>query len=280
MNKPNFYMIANEGTLRSCEYALKYPYHLVLAQFWDNHNYRTGILDIQNRGARIILDNGAHEGVVMKPYDYALVALELQPHVVVLPDLINTKSEESRSRQLDFAHDVERGLPGVHFMYCGQGRTKKEVIDDYTWAVSMLDHDKFIIGFGQAYLQWADPRGGLHKDRELTRAAMFVDLFAHFDYLELEGPKEARFHILGARWDPWAYGAYWQQYNFVGLDTVKPVQCALNAVVYPQRPETKIDHLSDQACSSVRLRHNVRQLVSHYNLAIPDDIALTQMETL
>lgn len=219
---------AHEEILRSCRH------HLVL---WDQfrrmsdeprrrliHLYR----ELMSDGHTVILDNGAHEGVIPLDSSYAELAKELGPTILVLPDLVGVDSKLSFLKGLSFYCNHCWDLPEeTRFMIAGQGDGPHAVVLAYCDIYARMSPERFIVGLGQSYLQFTSVEGRLTKETELTRAALVSDL-------QLKSPHrmdEFEHHFLGGRWaDPQHIGSAFSK--VIGLDSIKPLTCAMLGVDY------------------------------------------------
>lgn len=264
--KPIYYMIANLGTLLASPTARRYSYHMVLAQPYASSGAMRSIIEamISVRGTEFILDNGAHEGEVMDDDEYMQVVKSLKPECVVLPDLIGRPWKESRDRSIDFDDKLRSGLVNSEMrrMFVPQGDSKEGILAAVDWACSNLDPDQYTIGLGQSYLTWETET---RKD-EAARAAMILDIRAQIHPSDLA---VSRFHLLGGRWSPVHIDMMAPKGSLliVGLDSIKPCTCALNQVLYPERPENnKTDFLDERIASEHALSHNMYDFCRLYGL--------------
>lgn len=273
---PNYYMIVNIGTLLHSQICQRYPYHMVLAQQWAaSEAYRQTISKMQLMdNCRIILDNGAHEGIDIDIDLYTKVVRELEPDVVVLPDLVGRPGDESRALSLKFADALakQHGCP-IKYMFAAQGQDRDDVLFQYDWAMTYLDPKDYIIGLGQAYLQWTNEpvgqdRGG--PDWEKPRQKMIEDMEAYAGLTKLQA---YQFHLLGARWNPMALFRIYRKLNIVGLDSIKPCTCTFAGTYYPvyKQEKRKLDLCDDNGyCSTNALTLNIDRLVDAYGLQTID----------
>jgi hypothetical protein len=246
-----YYMIANIGTLVQSKMVQRYPYHLFLAQLYiESEDYRSTIKRMRiEYGTRVILDNGAHEGEIIEPDLYAEVLQDMLcpdlPMTVVLPDLIGFNAIRSRVRGMVFMERFER-FPELTFMYVPQGEHQEDIVREFYLAQERLDPNRCILGFGQSYLKWED---------QYVR-----DEDARFQLVRrvVEGGRHpVPYHILGARWRPrrwdWLDG-YRNEIKVLGLDTVKPITCALGHTMYPSKPGSgKVDLSSMERADDTRI---------------------------
>ena len=244
-----FYMIANPGTLLKCDYAQRYPKHLVLAhEIYRRAAYAAAVrrLCIEKE---VILDNGAYEGIVISPEVYGEMAENLQPWCTVLPDLIGQPSIESRKRSMEFA-ESHGGLKRL--MYVPQGRCPEEVLDEYDWAIENLDSGRFIIGFGKAYELWGNG--------ETARIRMVSEVFLH------EKAKTFSYHILGARWKgTHVFTSHWGEY-IIGIDSSKPCFCALHRSIYPMHINVESAEHSPRCADTDLLVKSVKNICAEYGI--------------
>lgn len=267
-----YWMICNVGTLMRNTYARHYPRHLVLAQLWrDSIPYRDAISSMQrSHGTEIILDNGAHEGELVTDDCYLEVIQELNPNIIVLPDLIGQSGSISIERSLEFCQKLDkRGFygPGGLMIPC-QGLTPPNVVDAYSHAMATLDPKRFIIGFGQSYKVFEESPEvrGLNVQEEDARFKLMKRVLQHY-----KAP-EFRFHILGGRWKAsrkfvetvWRNDEY--IIRFTGLDSIKPCTCSLNEIMYPNRPISPVDRRSMNSATIHKLVYNVAAFCDAYGL--------------
>ncbi len=257
-----FHLITNVGTLIKSPLAIDYPSTLALAHIYAKHPAYANTLKMKIRvGHRVILDNGAHEGIDIDLAEYAKVITDLAPSVVVMTDLINRPREESRKRSFElFDHLAEfqqsDAAMNTQFMYVAQGTSKQEVLDEYEWAINELDPVLFIIGLGNGYLHWVRETGD--ENKEETRMPMVGEV------LGMPGAEDHEFHVLGARWsaDNSDY-AYFE--NISGIDTIKPCTCASSGLVYPTKPPFRcMDRESLDTVDSSLLEMNILEFCADY----------------
>jgi hypothetical protein len=154
-------------------------------------------------------------------------------------------------------------------MFAAQGEDRDDVLCQYDWALRTLNPRDYIIGFGQAYLQWAD--GYTDQDRrrsdwEKPRQEMIEDIES---YSGLQKMNLFQFHILGARWNPMPLFHLLEKVNIVGLDSVKPCTCAFASTYYPvyKQEHRKIDLCDEvQHCLTNSLTLNIDRLIDAYSL--------------
>jgi hypothetical protein len=240
------------------------PNTLVLAQLCTSRGYRTRIKQKLEDGDRIILDNGAHEGIDIDLNEYKQIALDLLPSVVVLTDLVGRSNLDSRKQSLEFIRrlsvdDSEKFMrAGTKFMYVPQGQTKDQVLYDYAWALDNLSSEQYVIGLGQGYLCWVDADHDAND--ETTRAPMIEQV------MEKAHGYPHEFHVLGARWA--AGGCDYSIYeNITGIDSIKPCTCASFGLTYPQRPpkgQRSVDRMSAPAVDEKLLLANVEAFCLEY----------------
>lgn len=254
-------MIVNVGTLVHSEYAQKYPYHLILAQLYEeSFQYRVAVDNMRSSmGTRFILDNGAHEGIVPTTESiasYWRIVQAVEPSLVVLPDLIGRNSHLSRELSMRFADRVNERYTQIKCMFVPQGENQEQIVAEYRFAQRELPSRHFVVGCGQSYLTWET---AALRD-EAARLQMFDEC--------LIPDSKARFHILGGRWTPFnVRTTVGLKHHFVGLDSIKPCTCALTGALYPRRPREPVDRLSTAVAEDDRLRTNVFQFCAHYGLA-------------
>ena len=256
-----YYLITNAGTLLHNEYAQAYPSHLVLAQMLlDNSLFAAKISAMIEGGTKVILDNGAHEGVVVQLNTYGRLAKNLKPWCVVLPDVVGMPAKKNRDRCLTFAERLlnssEFAGSDVQLMYAVQGTTAAESLDAYDWAADNLDPDRYIIGIGQSYLLWLQDMPDV-KGHEQARTIEVTDIMMN------ENAGKFWYHVLGARWESTA--AYSKYPNIIGIDTIKPCHCALNHTVYPHKPpNTDPAYKSTKVATSDLLHINIMYFCQEY----------------
>lgn len=270
-NPPNYYMILNVGMMVQRPALHFYPYHMILAQQYakGGEEYRSavktlsyGANSVPNR--QLILDNGAHEGIDIDSESYKEIIEELRPDVVVLPDLVGRPAEESFKVSQRFSHWVMSHYPHMKTMFAGQGQNQDEILEIYGDAFAEWDPARCIIGFGQAYLTWEDPKKGLTQEK--ARITMIQDIVSY------EGAKHLQnhqFHILGGRWGPQSLAWFRDKLNITGLDTVKPLTSCLSKMQYPHYAEghQKTDLLGTELVTDLELKASVDELVDAYDLA-------------
>jgi hypothetical protein len=271
-----FYMIANMGTLVLSRFAQTYPRHLILSQVYqlpEAETYRATLKAMRSKGVRIILDNGAYEGHDVGFQEYIDVILDLKPQVIVLPDLVGRNHRKSRACSLDFVEKLEavlgsKGLTNSlyprEYMYCPQGASKEEVLDEFGYAYAEASYWA-IIGVGRCYQLWYDEsKDGPDPEVETARIRMLQTL------ADIPGATRGhvRHHVLGARWNPPPAYAPLQSsgLNIIGLDTFKPVHCALAGVTYPYKPSVKFGDECWQCADEHLLRYNLAELAQLYSL--------------
>lgn len=265
-----YYMIANNGMLMLSPWAKYYRYHLILAQQWiADQEYRQFVRNMREKSPRmdVILDNGAHEGIVIDPEEYLDIAIDLQPNCVVLPDLIGEPALESRKMSMGFMGKASIYMPRCRWMYVPQGASKYDIMQEFKWATEAFtsaNNRQWIIGLGQSYLTWETDA---IKDEE-ARSCLIEEI------CKLPHVAGCQFHILGGRWNPKNWVEYLGRLNLVGMDSVKPCTCALAAVPYPIKPDPSRIELQSFAASSGRRHYGeVMRFCKLYGL----DIELLQL---
>lgn len=251
-----FYMIANTGAYRASEYVQKYPRHLVLVQQFDDEAFYDSMSIVKTNGGRIILDNGAYEDIILNDDKYMMCINILQPHVVVLPDILKVPSLDSRERSLSFVNELEyySGYEG-EYMYVPQGRTKDEVLTEYNWSLAHLA-DNYIIGIGMSYRLWGTEEG---RHFENGRCQMLKDI------MNLPAYSIRPIHILGGRWNTADLSVFNTSGNFVGLDSYKPCRSAqLSKRFTPVK--SKLSHTDQRCPSEEALKRNVTEFCNLYGL--------------
>ncbi len=253
----NFHLITNVGALLHNPYVREYPNTLCLAQLFANPQYAIALREKVEKGHRVILDNGAHEGIDIDLDFYKKCALAIQPTVVVLTDLVGRDCVDSRENSLRFVNMLEdHELPNTKFMYAAQGLNKAQVLEDYAWALENLDPSKFIIGFGQGYLQWA--ANEIEVNFEGTRHPMVAAV------MQMPHAKKFEYHVLGARWaaDKVDY-SWWPE--ITGIDTIKPTTCTWYGMTYPNRPaQRSIVRESENDIKTAPLKANIKAFCKEY----------------
>lgn len=218
----NYFLITNVATLENLKWAQRYRYHLVLAQVLVQHPKYFDILCEMARDGqhRIILDNGAHEGVICTLSEYLKVCEKLRPWCVVLPDLIKESAIESRSRSLTFLDWWWRTQPSQTIMYVPQGRCQREIVDEYLWATehfrNQIPGEDVLIGLGDGYKVCYQYPG---ENPEVVKTRLLQAM------LDETACNELPFHVLGGRTIPTKF--YSTIERVTGIDSVDPCQQAL-----------------------------------------------------
>ena len=257
----NYYMITNVGTLLRSTYAQTYPRHLALApMICKNPAHAALIMQMARRGTRIILDNGAHEGITIDEEVYLDVAVGIQPSIVVLPDVVGWPAEKSRARGMRFHDRAMKTTLQCEYMYALQGSDPDDALRDYQWAITHLDPLHYVIGLGQVYLLWEK---AYHIYGEEARVRMMQDMASSCPI-----PERYRFHILGARWAPPPSPLTAVGLDVVGIDSIKPCHCAANDLVYPNKPTRACSRMSNRRVPDRLLRLNVAEFGRLYGAAI------------
>ena len=257
-----YYMIATPGMWKASQYVQRYPYHLVLAQVLSGDEGLLNTIKVVRYGAvqgcrSLILDNGAHEGIIFDPNEYERIAKALWPDIIVLPDLIGRHWQESRDYSMDFVKRFDTEAPyRPRFMFAGQGENAVQVIAAYDWAIDSLDPARFVLGFGQAYLQWC--RNEAEVNSEGRRWEAFETITMHAK------AKKFDWHILGGRWETTL--SFSMRGYVKGLDSIKPLSCAAGGTYYPAKPDTKLDPASNLVIDDGKLADEVDSFCRHYNL--------------
>lgn len=248
----NYYLILNPGTFEKMPQLTSYPYHMALCQSaTKSSDYLDGLIDVRRQGGRLILDNGAHEGHIVGWEEYLSIIDRVRPSVIILPDLIGYSHQQSREYSLTFMRKLtDRLYKSIdrrytpEFMYVPQGRDTVEVLSEFQWAVDTLTTGEFIIGFGQSYLAWCMSADGEtidpnKADSEGGRASQITAVINRLRWSS-PGYTTPRFHVLGARWEPGPFARVNRPLyaRFVGVDSIKPLHCALSQCLYPARPES------------------------------------------
>ncbi len=261
----NFHLITNIGSLLHSKFVQDYPNTLCLAQYYIDVGYAAALRRKVAKGHRVILDNGAHEGIDFPLKEYKEIVMDLKPKVVVLTDLVGRHYEDSRESSLKFVTMLNLDeLPDTQFMYVPQGKNKEEVLLDYRWALLNLDPKRFIIGFGQGYLQWA--KNETEVNFEATRQPMINAV------MQMPLAEDHEFHVLGARWsgDNTDYGWFPQ---IRGIDTIKPATCTWFDKTYPFRPSQRsMPRESLMALDEHNLCRNINAFCKEYRAAWVDPI--------
>ena len=165
------------GPLNHLELVEKSPCHLVVAPFLKGrilNFYRK----LKEKGAEIILDNGAFEtGKSMDVQEYLKIAKLLKPDIVIVPDVwkraeatINVTDEFIKAWHSD-------DVPNSKLMFVPQGNTIEELLDCFT----TMRNNYLADFFGLPYRQWDDTSGTVRK----------------FMYEHLMDNKDIKFHLLG-----------------------------------------------------------------------------------
>lgn len=261
---PEYYVITNVGTFMQTPLPKKMPNQMVLHQVLAaNPNYFRAVKRMQHLyKPRIILDNGAHEDCLASEEAYKGMIEELQPDVVVLPDLIGQRWEDSFKVSLKFSEWMIAHFPQMEMIFACQGEDPPQTLKAYAQAYRELPADKFIIGFGQSYLCWQ--RDGLRDD--MARRELMYRLIKYMGFAIDD--VQHRGHILGGRWNTCPMDECYQQLNITGLDSVKPCTCAVQGTTYPVRTNGKID-LADMSVphSIGSLVQNINTFIDAYQLA-------------
>lgn len=261
-------MIVNTATLKACQWAQRYPRHLVLAQVLaKDPEYFELVQNMIADGVAVILDNGAHEGVVCNLSQYYQIATKLKPWCVVLPDLIGVHAIESRTRSLIFYRWIyEQDWQPNNFsvMYVPQGKTQQEIVDEYLFASEYFkDRGHLtIIGLGDSYKYcYQEP----NEDAETVKVRL---LQAMID--ETAAP-ELPIHILGGRTNPTKF--YSTLERVIGIDSGDPCQCALNNQTYPtantefeRATKQSFNLAGDKIAGKIALQTNTEQFCIAYGL--------------
>jgi len=221
-------MIVNTATLKACQWAQRYPRHLVLAQVLaQDQEYFQLVLNMIADGVRVILDNGAHEGVVCNLSEYYQIAKKLKPWCVVLPDLIGVHAIESRTRSLVFyrwIYEQDWRPNDFSVMYVPQGKSQQEVVDEYLFAEEYFKNKGHltIIGLGDSYKYcYQKP----NEDAEEVKSRLLQTM------LDETVAPDFPIHILGGRTNPTKF--YSTIERVIGIDSSDPCQCALTYQAYP-----------------------------------------------
>lgn len=253
----NYHLITNVGTLINSELAMRYPNTLALAHIYDNHQlYRRALKGKMALGHRIILDNGAHEGIDIDLAMYAKVINDLVPTVAVMTDLVGRPAAESREQSFKLVPLLDDHTVPCKLMYVPQGISVPDVLKEYVWAIENLSPQEYIIGFGQGYLQWVQKPGD--ESKESTRRPMIDAVMTH----PLAHTHE--FHVLGARWSA-DHSNYNRFKNIIGIDTIKPVTCAASNLLYPNRPKHRcLDREGYDAVPDEAIKENIHSFCHHY----------------
>ena len=263
----DYYSIVNPGTYKHNEQARWNSTQLVLAQqLWRDPMMASMAAQTALAGVpycHMILDNGAHEGVVVPPNDYLELAKSIRPWGVVLPDTMGAPALESRMRSLIFSARLSHDLPGAMQYYVPQGTSAVEALDEYDWALSNLDPSRYIIGFGSAYLLWEDQQpAGAHA--EAGREQQVMEVMQHAE------AHRFRFHMLGARWEPTKVFSTYP--NIIGIDSIKPCHCAFYHTLYSRAGKeskpagAEPDRFSDRVAEESLLADNVNDFCSAYGV--------------
>lgn len=217
-----FYMIPTPGILKFGRICQQYPYQLWLAQwFQDLEMFKTPLSDFALaakqvtalRTHRIILDNGAFEGVLVPTEKLVRIIMQLKPQIAVLPDIPNEYWMASWKCSMDAAAQLEKEGYKGEFMVCPQGRNPKEVCEFVQTCAESLDPKRYILGLGLCYKHWGT------SEKARTQMLNIV-----WDML----PSSWRVHMLGARLpygeQAWQWPFMQRGPDLVGMDSFKPTQ--------------------------------------------------------
>lgn len=226
-----FYLMTNIATLKAHQWVQKYKYHMVLAQVLkQDSKYFTLVQDMINHDVSVILDNGAHEGVVCNLPEYYAIVQQLKPQCVVLPDLIGAHAIESRTRSLIFYDWLfHQNWPTPLIMYVPQGLCQREVVDEFLWSVGYFSKQpiNFYIGVGDAYkFCYTNDDKDFAIEPEIIKVRLVENMLS-----ECYPGSQPQIHILGGR--AVASIFYSTQANIGSIDSVDPCRCALNDQTYP-----------------------------------------------
>ena len=259
-----FYFIGNVGTYLKSKSIAYYPYHLMLVQQFtdikksDRKRLMVAISRIRANcpDSRIILDNGAYEGIELNVSKYAGVVESLKPDVVVLPDRSDGNKDdlEPFSELLMGILDRNEGY-SPEFMYVPQSEKKEDLLYEYSVAIEECSDD-IIIGLGMGYYHYCT--NTIDRAKEEMRYAFVSDV------MNLPGASKRRFHLLGARWFPTPLFSRWD--NIVGIDCFKPCRSALELKIYPTVAVNPKDQMSMRAPVDLSLVTSMAQFCDAYNL--------------
>jgi hypothetical protein len=261
----HYYMITTKGMIDS-PLAQVYKHHMLLAQTMSD-----SVMSLAGKGLCcdpnkiVILDNGAHENALVDDGVYMDIIDYLRPQVVVLPDLIGELGGKSFERSMAFERRVRHYQTRTEwrckFMIPVQGNSRTDVLITYDSVMHALQKapGDYILGFGQSYLQFLQSPEEQHTEvrrYELIREVMMNPLAKRF-----------RFHVLGGRWWP---GDYSHWLNIIGLDSIKPLTCALSGTIYPACPgeARKLDLLDTRRVDSRLFTQNVGAFAKAYGLTL------------
>jgi hypothetical protein len=293
----DFHVILNIGSLAQINVSM-YRYHLMLAQvLLSNSTALNDAIHIREHVSiqSLILDNGAHEGELVTDSDYIRIVKELDPTMVVLPDLIGQSSEESAARTVAFYKRLRENDYTKRVMLVGQGTDLQDTIECYRqlleW-VTLLPEDQqrlVTFGYGQAYAHVAKTIYDMIKHfvggpywapspsqefAEMARRFMIARIFEEVPYI-----RNWQAHLLGARWaaftDPLPC-------NFVSFDSYKPTSAAMYNKTYPyppERAEQRVRNDLDERCVLQNaLKDGVNNILQLYRkqayVSIPKNISV------
>ena len=263
-----FYLICNMGTFLS-DIPNQYPNHLILWQLYEaDYRYRAKVKWLQERGYKIIMDNGAYEGAQMDFDRYMLACMQARPSVIVLPDFPNSPLTDTRTVSIAFMLKAEQVLAhSKHwrpkFMYCPHGDSQISVLDHFDWTYKYMDSAKVIVGIGLQYKLWEDEK----QTREAARVKMLEAIWHNSD-TEMSA-REFEHHILGARWEPTlAFYDMTSTQSIIGLDSAKPMSCAIGGANYPESPKSKAELMSEDVADEEKLWDQVNRFCRAYGLIV------------
>jgi hypothetical protein len=234
------------------------------------------VCQMARTGTQIILDNGAHEGIMIDVDVYARLAHDVLPWAIVLPDVVGMPARQSRERCLAFTNKVAD--IGAQYIFVGQGNTASDALDGFDWAAGNLDPQRFIIGIGQAYLLWLNEQEK-HQRHQTTHEIVRMDLVD--EIMANVNAAKMRYHIFGARWTPWSH--FTKYSNIASIDTIKPCYCALHNMIYPNcqmgTPHTNIRN-SRICASETALIINVAAFCKAYDCVMPIPTPATSTQSI
>lgn len=252
-----FHIIANAGSLLGHQAIRSYPWHLTLPQICHAHpDVVPTLAQMSREGVRIILDNGAYEGQVFNEDEFLRLVSQIDPAVIVLPDRPESVFDHSLKVSMTF-YDRVRALcpnPNTKYMFCPQGCDKMDVLDGTVRFIrntaARRETDRFILGLGLCARHW-EVKTDAGSNAELGRLQMISALTS----AAKSGINSMEIHILGARRQ--GSSAYNVYPTVSGVDTSKPMRCALAGVVFPEEAPS-MPHASMDIVNLELLKANVK----------------------
>lgn len=143
-------------------------FHLVLAHLLRDKHYYNFYAGRRDAGDFLILDNGAYENTQsVHPETYFGLARQLQPNVVVLPDVFMSPWRITTSESLKFLDTyIERFITLPEFMFVPQCQTTKDNKDGYTSREEFFQSLETAVNDGRVgrYIQWVGLGRYLHTE--------------------------------------------------------------------------------------------------------------------